>query len=78
MQEREKRRAEPRRRPEVSLMSEEVGVEKGAWPAQLKLLQHLSGFENRQESVLFEEALALWETREPRDSIQTRDNLAGI
>lgn len=31
------------RRCEVSVMSQEGGVVKGAWSAQLKLLQHLSG-----------------------------------
>lgn len=32
---------------------------KGAWPVQLKLLQHLAHF--RQKGALFEEARALWE-----------------
>lgn len=34
--------------------------------------------ENRQETVLFEEALALWETQSQKDSIQNKENSPGI
>lgn len=37
-------------------------AEGGVWPAELKLLQHLSGCPRTDKSVLFEEAQALWET----------------
>lgn len=41
------------------------GVVKGAWPAQMKLLQHLV-VHFRQKRVLFEDAVALREAQSQR------------
>lgn len=47
------------------------GVGKGAWPVQMKLLQHLV-VHVRQRRVLFEDAVALWEAQSQRLGYDSR------